>query len=71
MFLCTCNNCDGIWEDTNPSDDSKEYPETPENLSHAPLESGEDKDGNGWSHHCPTCKTDGYLMDNKNTEEII
>lgn len=65
MYLTTCINCGNIWEDTNPSDDSKDYAETAENLQFTPLEQGEDADGEGYSHHCPTCKTDSYLVDNK------
>lgn len=66
MHLCTCNNCGNVWEDVNPGPDSKDYPETAENLKCKPLISYEPEgEGNGWTYACPECKTDGYLVDNR------
>lgn len=59
MKLCKCNKCSGIFEDTNPQTNAKEFPE----MDFPSLEQGEDKDGEGYSHHCPVCLTDNYLMD--------
>lgn len=55
MFLCTCNKCGNVWEDTNPdSPKSINYPETPANMAHSAL----------IDHSCPVCKTDDNLVDN-------
>lgn len=59
MKLCKCNNCGGIFEDTNPSDESFEFPDLLMSYQELELicEDGEFFTG------CPNCKTDGYLMD--------
>ena len=50
MNLCTCFNCGGVFDDTNPQTDAEEFPEIME------LRSLED-------HSCPVCLTDEHLMD--------
>lgn len=52
MKICTCNNCGGVFDDTNPSNKSVDYPEM--------LLSVLD------NHNCPVCKCDDYLVDNIN-----
>lgn len=59
MYVCTCNKCGGIFEDTNPGEHSKEYEE---DVTISPLVLAEDEEGFG--HMCPTCGTDAYLVDN-------
>lgn len=63
MKICTCNNCGGIYEDVNPSDESIDYPA--EMLIDGKLEwffvefnKPEEYPG------CPKCCTDSYLVDN-------
>jgi len=48
-YVCRCNKCYRLYQDTNPQIDVKQYPIYG-------LEKLEDKS-------CPTCLTDGYLMD--------
>jgi len=53
MYICTCNYCGNLWEDTNPDlTVSIDYPEQK-------LESLAD-------HKCPECMKDDYLVDNIN-----
>ena len=57
MYLCTCNNCGGVFEDTNPGSDSIEYPDFGyHEFDVPPLE----------NHECPVCKCNNYLVDNVN-----
>lgn len=53
MKICTCTSCGGVYEDTNPTDESIEYPETPA-LELLPLE----------NDNCPLCHDDLRLLDN-------
>jgi len=63
MHLCTCNNCGGIFYDTNtqPSgqDKSIRYVWRNERISRIFVEPLQD-------HKCPTCDMDDYLVDNIN-----
>lgn len=63
MFLCTCNNCGGIFEDTNPQssgpDKSLHYEFKDESNRNLYVEGLED-------HNCPTCGNDDCLVDNIN-----
>lgn len=63
MYLCTCNNCGGIFEDTNPqpsgNNASIKYLWKNEMLSRIMLEPLSD-------HSCPVCESDGDLVDNIN-----
>jgi len=67
--LCTCNNCSKVYFDSNPSDESIEYPD--EILTDCGGLIGEliqiedEEDGDIFTG-CPECKTDGCLMDNVN-----
>lgn len=49
MYLCSCNLCDGVFEDTNPQTGATVYPDYP-------VKALED-------HCCPVCKTDDNLTD--------
>lgn len=64
MYLCRCNNCDEIWEDINPSEDSFDFDPDELDETYFPLELFEDEDGKFWG--CPICETDAYLIDFKN-----
>ena len=62
--LVICNNCDTVMLDHNPSGQIefeviKGMPET---------ELVEDK--YGWFQGCPICKTDAYLMEITNKEQV-
>jgi len=61
--VCHCNNCGGVFYDDNPSDESIDYPlsEVKDKVSGS-LELLEDE--GGFFKGCPSCKTDGCLMDN-------
>lgn len=60
--LAKCNNCDFIYVDTNPSTDQKEY-DIPTDLVGETLIKIKYEDGTTHFHGCPTCNTDGYLID--------
>ena len=57
MKLCTCNNCGGVFEDTNPQIGATDYPE--EVLKNTEILTLED-------HSCPVCVVDDYLVDGVN-----
>ncbi len=52
MKICTCNQCGGVFDDTNPSDESIDYPEMFLDILD--------------DHECPVCKCDDFLADNIN-----
>jgi hypothetical protein len=60
MFLCTCLNCDGIFVDNNPSEDSIDYHD--ESLEE--IELGELIFMCDGSYYCQNCGTDGFLANN-------
>ena len=64
MYICTCNNCNGIFLDTNPQVGAKDYPE----INIPSLVSMEDEDGP--MEACPICRTDGCLTDTVNEAKI-
>ncbi len=66
MYLCKCNNCDEIWEDMNPSDNSFEIDSDELDEIPLPLELFEDDEG--YFYACPLCGTDDYLADIKNED---
>jgi hypothetical protein len=57
IYLCKCNNCDNIYQDTNPQIGAKKYKDE----GYRSLESLEDREG--YCNACPDCKTDAYLVD--------
>jgi hypothetical protein len=60
VYICTCNNCNEEFIDTNPGPDSVQYFIPTENVfGMKELEPIEDMKA------CPICKTDQYLKDNK------
>ena len=63
--LCRCNNCMGIFIDTNPQVNAKKYKDE----GYSSLELLEDADG--YLHGCPACKTDAYLVDYENIQHGV
>lgn len=59
MKICTCNMCDEIFEDMNPSNSSIDYYY---DVSIKPLIEIEEEEIIYWG--CPNCRTDAYLVDN-------
>ena len=57
--FCKCNNCGEVFFDTNPSE--QPFFEMPEGSNFREITTQEDEDG--YFQGCPTCNTDGYLMD--------
>ena len=64
MYICTCNNCNGIFEDTNPQTGAKDYPE----INIPSLIAMNDEDGP--MQACPVCLSDGYLTDSVNEGKV-
>jgi hypothetical protein len=56
--FCKCNNCDEVFFDTNPSNQPSF--DIPKGETFRSLD----------NHECPTCETDGYLVDVENEEEV-
>jgi hypothetical protein len=69
MKLCYCNNCEFVFEDMNPADNS---PDFSDDLPFGPLEIIKDEEDGPeeffWA--CPNCKTDEYLSDILPDEEV-
>ena len=57
--FCKCNNCEEVFVDINPND--QPYFEMPKDGVYIHTCLIEDEDG--MSYGCPTCKTDKYLVD--------
>lgn len=66
MYICRCNKCNGIFEDTNPQINAINYPE----IDIPSLEPAKNIDEGGL-HACPNCQTDAYLQDNIYSEELV
>jgi hypothetical protein len=66
MFICRCNKCDNIFEDTNPQINAINYPE----IDIPSLEPSENIDEGGL-HACPNCQTDAYLQDDIIADKVI
>lgn len=66
MKLTTCTKCENVFEDPNPGEDSKDYPDDFGSYELLPtIEHRPDEDGIAYvGYGCPYCETDGYLMDN-------
>lgn len=81
MKLCTCNNCNWIYEDKNPQVGAKEYPDDVQ-IAYAVHSSkgeitvsdalvwGRDIDDLELAWICPICRTDGFLTDTVNEDKI-
>lgn len=59
-YLCFCNNCESIYIDPNPGDDSVAFPEASPEIEQA-TDIGRDPD-EGFPV-CPKCETDGHMVD--------
>ena len=71
MKLTTCGNCENVYEDMNPGDDSIDYPDSlieRFKIQELPTINLLDDKGNkeDIGYGCPNCNTDGYLQDNVN-----
>lgn len=67
MKLCTCNNCNWLYEDHNPQVGAKEYPD---DIKVDELVWGKDIDDLEWAWICPICRTDGFLTDTVDEDKI-
>ncbi len=68
--LCTCNNCDEIFVDTNPQIKAKRYFIDKDKVKTLVLVK-EQKTANSHAWGCPTCKTDDFLSDEINEQEAM
>ena len=71
MKLTTCGNCENVYEDMNPGDDSIDYPDSlieRFKIQELPTINLLDDKGNkeDIGYGCLICNTDGYLQDNVN-----
>lgn len=64
MKICICNNCNTIYEDSNPSEQSIEYPNNLMVVEKLPLIGNIEEMKYGGYYGCSKCNTDGYLKDN-------
>lgn len=61
VYICTCNNCGNIYNDSNPGPDSITY-----NLNLAVANTLKELVSIDDMRACPECETDEYLIDNIN-----
>lgn len=68
--FCKCNNCEEVFFDTNPSE--QPFFAIPKDKGYRELPTIKEEDGDEVYFHkgCPTCKTDGFLKDVEEEEEL-
>ena len=64
--FCKCNNCGGVFFDTNPSE--QPFFEIPKGKGYQELDTIEE-DGE-YFQGCPECETDEHLMDVENENDL-
>ena len=72
MKLCSCNKCNGIFEDMNPQTGAPEF-DIKQHTDLPALVHCYDKDDVEQKHPfwgCPICLTDSYLSDNVDVEKL-
>lgn len=72
VILCVCNNCNGIFIDTNPKSGAiKVAIGEMQPLSLTGFDVIEEGKSEWVAHCCPTCKTDAHLMDLDEVPELF